>query len=163
MPINVASVNVASVVESVEAAPLIRVFVYGTLKPGEVNHRVCEPYVVAAHPAIAPGRLYQLPFDYPAMTPDDPGEVQGCLLTFTDPRILGILDAFEQHDPDVFQRLLPDRDIHHHQYQRQQIALRSPTESAWAYVMTRHQIEQLNGIAVPSGQWSGGGILGYKD
>lgn len=149
------------------ASPLIRVFVYGTLKPGEANYRVCEPYVVGAHPAIAPGGLYQLPFDYPAMTLEDPGEVQGCLLTFTDPAILDILDEFEQHDPETFLRLMPDRDIAHHQYQRQRIPLlsleRSPTESAWAYIMTRHQVTQLNGVTIPTGQWSGGGILGYKD
>ncbi len=149
------------------ATPLIHVFVYGTLKPGEANHRVCEPYVVAAQPAIAPGGLYHLPFDYPAMTLDDPGQVKGCLLTFTDPCILDILDQFEQHDPAKFLRLMPDRDITHHQYQRRWIPLlsaaRSPSESAWAYIMTRYQVTQLNGIAVPSGDWSGGGHLGYKD
>ena len=50
----------------------IQVFVYGTLKPGEVNYQLyCAESVVEFFPAVAKGLLYKLPIGYPAMTRGD--------------------------------------------------------------------------------------------
>lgn len=144
---------------------MIRIFVYGTLQPGEVNHRVCAADVVEAQPAIAIGRVYHLPFDYPAMTPEEPGWVQGYLLTFSTTAILAKLDQFEQHDPDTFAEIAPGHSLATHQYSRQLITVFSPQhirlKPAWGYVMTREQIHHLKGELVPDGCWEGRG-KGFK-
>jgi gamma-glutamylcyclotransferase (GGCT)/AIG2-like uncharacterized protein YtfP len=138
---------------------LIRVFVYGSLKPGQANHYVCERYVVDAHPAIANGHLFHLPFGYPAMTSGGTGLVSGYLLTFTDRSILSILDDFEQHDPEEFWRYVPGQRLEANQYFRRELPIftpeRSPLESAWSYVMEPQQIQRLGGIAIPDGNWQG--------
>ncbi|MDX2232693.1 MAG: gamma-glutamylcyclotransferase family protein [Leptolyngbyaceae cyanobacterium bins.349] len=138
---------------------LIKFFVYGTLKPGEMNHRVCAPYVVDVQPAIATGQVYHLPFGYPAMTLEEHGQVHGHLLTFIEPTILAILDELEHHDPEVFQRVAPGQSFMANQYQRREITVVTPRsaqpETAWGYVMTPAQIFCLRGQRVPSGCWTG--------
>ena len=48
---------------------LLRVFVYGTLKPGEANYEFyCGSEVVETKKAWTRGELYTLPQGYPAMT-----------------------------------------------------------------------------------------------
>ena len=136
----------------------IQVFVYGTLKPGEVNYRICAPYVLKAQPAIASGQVYHLPFNYPAMAIATEGMVQGVLLSFADAEILTILDDFEQHDPTAFQRLLPQHAVEAYQYSRKKIQTytpkRTPLEAAWGYVMELDQIYHLQGLLIPDGYWS---------
>ena len=40
----------------------VQIFVYGTLKPGEINYQLlCQDTVLASHRAIARGHLYYLP------------------------------------------------------------------------------------------------------
>jgi gamma-glutamylcyclotransferase (GGCT)/AIG2-like uncharacterized protein YtfP len=47
----------------------VRVFVYGTLKPGEANYqRYCAGKVVDAERTSVLGKLFALPMGYPAMT-----------------------------------------------------------------------------------------------
>lgn len=134
---------------------MIRVFTYGTLKPGEINHRVCAADVVEVQPAIAIGRLYHLPFEYPAMTLEEKGIVQGYVLTFSQPEILAALDQFEQHDPETFQQVAPRQSLDDSQYSRLLLNVftphQTPLDPAWGYVMTRSQIEQLQGVPVPNG------------
>ncbi len=136
----------------------VQVFVYGTLKPGEANYRICEPYVVETQPAIAQGRLFHLPLGYPAAAFRETAWVQGYVLTFADPEILPMLDKFEQHDPSQFQHYAPALILEHHQYDRQQIKTftteRSPLGFAWSYGMTLKQIQHLGGQEVQGGIWS---------
>jgi gamma-glutamylcyclotransferase (GGCT)/AIG2-like uncharacterized protein YtfP len=49
------------------AQPLLRVFVYGTLKRGERNHAAYCRGAVSAQPALVIGRLYHLPQGYPML------------------------------------------------------------------------------------------------
>ena len=50
----------------------LRVFVYGTLKPGEANYqRYCAGKLVNAQRAMVLGKLFALPAGYPAMTLGD--------------------------------------------------------------------------------------------
>ncbi len=129
----------------------LKIFVYGTLKPGETNYqRYCAGKVVEAKRAIAFGQLFDLPLGYPAMTLGD-SPVQGFLLTFADPNVLSILDELEDYDP----QRLPEEN----EYYRQQIDIYSPTGQAlglaWVYLMTSKQVQYLEGIPIPSGWWSG--------
>ncbi|WP_052487737.1 gamma-glutamylcyclotransferase family protein [Gordoniibacillus kamchatkensis] len=51
--------------------PGIPVFVYGTLLPGECNHRIVAPHLAAApSPGAVRGRLYDAG-EYPGLVPDD--------------------------------------------------------------------------------------------
>lgn len=133
-------------------------FVYGTLKPGEANHWVCAPYIANIQAAIALGRLYRLPFGYPAMTTEEEGIVQGYLCSFTEPQIVSILDEFEQHDPHQFEQVAPGQIFDANQYCRKLLTLytpkRSPLGCAWGYVMTHEQIRRLSGQLVPEGNWN---------
>lgn len=127
----------------------MKVFVYGTLKPGECNYlRYCEGKVVAAEGAIAIGQLFALSLGYPAMTAGV-GTVYGFVLTFTDSSILEELDRLEDYD-----RLRPPEK---NEYQRQEIEVfnrdRQSLGMAWAYLMWRDRIHSLGGIPLPDGCW----------
>lgn len=130
---------------------LIRVFVYGTLKPGESNYqRYCTGKVVEQKKAIALGQLFSLPFGYPAMTPGN-FLVHGFLLSFTDPHILAQLDLLEDYDPQ--------RPVTENEYYRQLIEVYDEAQTslgnAWAYLMTPAQINFFGGVLLPNGEWKG--------
>lgn len=129
----------------------IKVFVYGTLKPGEVNYqRYCTGKVVEVKRVIAFGQLFDLPLGYPAMTLGE-STVQGFVLTFSAPDILSILDTLEDYNPN--------RTPEQNEYHRQQIEIYNLTRQviglAWVYLMTLEQVQQLEGILIPSGWWNG--------
>ena len=138
---------------------MIKVFVYGTLKPGEINYSLCDCWVIEACPAIASGSIYQLPFGYPAMVAEGCGVVHGVVLSFADSTILQQLDEFEQHDPDVFQRYCSGLSLDAHQYQRRAIAVFGQAGIAWgvawAYLMTSTQVSQVSGVLMANGNWAG--------
>lgn len=129
----------------------LKIFVYGTLKPGEVNYqRYCGGKVIEEKPAIALGKLFSLTLGYPAMTPGE-SIVHGFLLTFTDSTILTILDELEDYNPNR----IPEEN----EYYRQEIEIydldRKSLGLAWVYLMTFTQVQQLGGILISSGSWRG--------
>lgn len=130
----------------------MRVFVYGTLKPGEVNFkRYCKGKVSAITAAYTYGHLYALRVGYPAMTVGDT-QVSGVLLTFDDETLLSAIDDLEDYDPSR----LPTENL----YQREQLQLYAPSgESlgeAWGYRMPFWRVQQLGGLFLSSGCWRGG-------
>lgn len=130
---------------------LLKVFVYGTLKPGECNYpRYCEGKVVDSCPAIARGKLFHLRYrGYPAMMVGE-GQVQGILLTFADSTVLNDLDRLEDYQPQ--------RPPAQNEYQRQQVEIfHSDWQSlgwAWAYFMLPDRVQTLGGMLLPEGFWS---------
>lgn len=129
--------------------PPIRVFVYGTLKPGEQNYQqYCEGKVVAVEPAIARGKLYGLAVGYPALGRGDE-IIHGFVLSFREPDSLAQLDSLEDYHPGVPAPL--------NLYQREQAAVFRPDGtafgSAWLYRMELDKITQLGGVHRPDGQW----------
>lgn len=128
---------------------LIRVFVYGTLKPEESNYeRYCKGKVITAQRAIAFGQLFSLPMGYPAMVSGNQ-PVQGFVLSFSDPKILESLDRLEGYSPHNPQN--------QNEYDRQQIEIFDEANRtlgfAWVYLMNHQQVELLGGILLPSGTW----------
>jgi gamma-glutamylcyclotransferase (GGCT)/AIG2-like uncharacterized protein YtfP len=128
----------------------LKVFVYGTLKPGEENyHCYCASHVIEAKKAYTWGRLYHLPLGYPAMTTGK-SKVIGFLLTFSNQEILKSLDELEDYSS-----LRSPQD---NEYERQKIPVYDlsgePLDEAWSYVMTACKVKQLKGVLVPSGWWS---------
>lgn len=77
------------------------VLVYGTLRRGMANHdRFCFD-VLDVVPAWTTGRLYDLPYGFPAMVAAADGRVIGELLAFPDPAVaIRRLDQLEGFRPD---------------------------------------------------------------
>lgn len=79
------------------------VFVYGTLRPGDVRWRFLEPFVVdEGWPDTVAGRLFDTGLDYPAAILDGRAQPGGtitgqtyALLTVSIARCLEVLDAEE--------------------------------------------------------------------
>lgn len=128
-----------------------KVFVYGTLKPGEINHQLyCADKVIETVRAYTQGRLFNLPLGYPAMSTGS-SRVEGFLLVFPDSSILASLDDLEDYHPQ--------RPPQKNEYYRQktlvyQLSGRS-LGLAWSYFMTQEKIEKLGGVEVASGWWTG--------
>jgi gamma-glutamylcyclotransferase (GGCT)/AIG2-like uncharacterized protein YtfP len=130
---------------------MLKVFVYGTLKPGEVNYsRYCAGKVVEAQKAYTYGKLFALPMGYPAMTKGNT-RVYGYLLSFTDSNILSQLDQLEDYHPK--------RAAAENEYNRQKIEIYSlqgeSLGEAWAYLMDINQVYQMGGVLQTDGWWSG--------
>jgi gamma-glutamylcyclotransferase (GGCT)/AIG2-like uncharacterized protein YtfP len=132
-------------------ADLLKVFVYGTLKPGEFYYsQYCEAAVVEAQAAIAHGCLFHLPLGYPAMTVGQ-NLVYGFVLSFADSSVLDRLDELEGYDPR--------NPIDENEYIRQTVEIFSldwqPLGEAWTYLMSIDQVKQLGGMQLPDGCWTG--------
>ncbi|MBE8968730.1 gamma-glutamylcyclotransferase [Nostocales cyanobacterium LEGE 12452] len=139
---------------NIKLSDLVRVFVYGTLKPREANYkRYCSGKVVDVKTAFVQGKLFALPMGYPAMTLGD-SQVYGYLLSFSNPKILNKLDVLEDYQPN---RQTPEN-----LYNRKIIEVYEPQSLslgwAWVYLMTLEQVEQLGGFLQPGGWWSGCGL-----
>ncbi|MCL2933367.1 MAG: gamma-glutamylcyclotransferase [Trichodesmium sp. MAG_R03] len=129
----------------------IQVFVYGTLKPGEVNYQFyCAKYVVEFFPAVAKGLLYKLPIGYPAMTRGD-SNVHGFVLSFKNPKVLLELDKLEDYHPEC----PPEKN----EYQRQSINTFSSDKKyiyrVWSYLMSPEKVELLGAQILLDGFWTG--------
>lgn len=142
---------------SVRYSPCL-VFVYGTLKPGEVNYpRFCEGFVATAEPVLTPGKLYQIPHQSPAMPNGypaltlEPGWVEGYLLSFTTADVLTRLDQLEDYQIG--------RSPEENEYQRQLVPIYDREKNflteAWGYIMTRQQAQALGGNPLNTSIWSG--------
>jgi gamma-glutamylcyclotransferase (GGCT)/AIG2-like uncharacterized protein YtfP len=129
----------------------VRVFVYGTLKPGEANF---EPYcggkVREVTPAYTQGHLYALPLGYPAMTTGDT-QVRGALLTFDDESVLSDIDDLEDYNPN----LPPSQNLYHREWLTVYAPSGESLGEAWGYRMAFWRVQQLGGVFLPSGNWQG--------
>ena len=128
----------------------LRIFVYGTLKPGESNYqRLCVGKVLEEEKAIAFGQLFDLPLGYPGMTVGE-SPIQGFVLTFADTAILSILDELEDYDPN--------RSETDNEYNRQLIETFDLSGKSlglvWVYLMSLERVQRLGGVMLSSGCWS---------
>ncbi len=129
---------------------MIKVFVYGTLKPGEENYpRYFAGKVVNTTRAVAQGKLFALPMGYPAMTPGE-NAVHGYLLSFTNLNVLTALDELEDYHPA--------RTASENLYNREQTKTYDlqgySLGWAWIYIMTEELAIQLGGVHQFDGWWS---------
>ncbi|KEF33460.1 hypothetical protein RDMS_12330 [Deinococcus sp. RL] len=129
-----------------------RVFVYGTLRPGERNAalttRFGPPTVQRA--TLPAFRLFHLmPEGYPAIVPGDVGQgVRGEVLSYSLEvwrQLLPLLDALEgvEETPPLYRR----------ERVRVTLALGGAAE-VWTYVYARAaRLEQSGAVLVSSGDW----------
>ena len=130
---------------------ILDVFVYGTLKPGEVNYPAyCEGKVTSQIPAYTWGDLYALSVGYPAMVEGN-NKVQGVLLQLNNINTLKSLDQLEGYQED--------RRSHLNEYNRQLVTVYRLDDraiaQAWVYFMTLAKVRQYQGEKVTSGNWTG--------
>ena len=128
----------------------VKVFVYGTLKPGEINYQYyCDGKVQSLCRAYTWGNLYSLPVGYPAMTSGD-NQAWGMLLTFANLNILDSLDKLENYQETRASEL--------NEYYRILVPVFSCTDEllgeAWCYLMTIARVKKYNGKAISSGWWT---------
>ena len=128
----------------------IRVFVYGTLKPGKSNYPIyCQGKTIAEIPAYTRGQLYHLLPGYPAMTRGN-NRVEGYLLIFSRSDILQSLDILEDYCETKAANL--------NLYSRQQLPIYSlsdePLGIAWCYLMTLEKITQFQGQLLNDYSWN---------
>lgn len=155
--------------------PMLRVFVYGTLKRGFHNHeRLCQA-ATACHPATTWGQLYHLPAGYPALIiPDGHALALGTGNPLADARtqqnfksaetcrpegdwdtVHGEVLAFEDAESalpplDWLEGFTPGEPG---LYDRVLIQVQSQNRwmTAWVYVM--HEVRK--GVRVKDGNWQG--------
>jgi gamma-glutamylcyclotransferase (GGCT)/AIG2-like uncharacterized protein YtfP len=130
---------------------MLDIFVYGTLKPGEINYQIyCHQVAIASQIAYARGQLFDLPLGYPAMTVGN-NWIEGYVLTFAQEDILVSLDILEEYDEK--------RSPQENEYYRSRILVyapsKQPLKEAWSYLMTPEKVKQLKGLLLPSGFWHG--------
>jgi gamma-glutamylcyclotransferase (GGCT)/AIG2-like uncharacterized protein YtfP len=128
---------------------MLRVFVYGTLKPGQFNYQAyCSDLTTTIQPAKLRGQLFDLSVGYPGMIAGKDW-VKGYLLSFKNAAVLADLDRLEDYQSD--------RPSHKNEYQREWVEVFDEEERtqgfAWAYFMSLEKVEQYEGIWVANGDW----------
>lgn len=129
---------------------MLKVFVYGTLKPGERNYQFYCAQAVSVQKAIAYGKLYDLPMGYPAAVFGETSLIRGYLLTFIDAAILQALDELEDY--------YPNQPTSQNLYQRHQIEVYDLSKKSlgkvWTYSMNQQQINNYSGTLIDEGWWT---------
>jgi len=123
------------------------VFVYGTLKEGMANHdRFCGD-ALTIEPAFTNGRLYHLPYGFPAMFDAPDGQVFGEVMTFPDiKKTLERLDSLEGYRPG-------DNQNHYIRVGKAVTILNSrKTVRAWVYVYPKSRL-RLDFTPIATGNW----------
>jgi gamma-glutamylcyclotransferase (GGCT)/AIG2-like uncharacterized protein YtfP len=88
---------------------ITHLFVYGTLRPGQVRWRHLAPFVTdEGHDASVPGALYDTGNGYPAARFEGPGSIRGRIYELRPDRLdecLHLLDEVEGAVLDLFHRV----------------------------------------------------------
>lgn len=107
--------------ESTKPEPLNRVFIYGTLIPGQVRWPYMASYVAHNEADNTPGLLYATPFGYPAARFDATGNldrlIQGYTMTIhphTLESCLAELDEIESAVTGLYHRVVIETGNGHH-------------------------------------------------
>jgi len=122
-----------------------RIFVYGSLKFGEINHhRIFAGFDIKVRPAWTYGDLYDLGY-FPALT-DGNNKVYGELIEFNNLEILTRVDSLEGYRGE--------NSIYNF-YERRGIQVFSDKEefTTWAYFLNKSKIIDSEGELIISGVW----------
>jgi len=125
------------------------VLCYGTLMKGLAHHaRFCGD-ALTIEPAVTTGRLFHLPYGYPAMFDVPDRQVLGEVMTFPDiEETLRALDYLEGYHPEGRSHYLRiSKPV--------TILPRMKTVIAWCYVYPDDRLEEIEHIGefIPGGCW----------
>ena len=121
-------------------------FVYGSLKFGEMNHdRIFGGFDIKVTPAWTYGKLYDLGH-FPALT-DGNNKVYGELIEFDNPEILKRVDYLEGYRGENNSYNFYDR-------RETQVFTDKNEVTAWAYILNKSKIIEFDGELITSGVWS---------
>ena len=122
-----------------------RLFVYGSLKFGEINHhRIFSGYDIKITSAWTYGMLYDLGY-FPALTEGN-NKVYGELIEFNNLEILVRVDSLEGYRGENSNFNLYDR--------MEIIVFTDKNEfTAWTYILRRSKIIEAEGELITSGIW----------
>lgn len=131
--------------------PDLKVFVYGTLKPG--GHYwpdFCQGKLASEpRPAKIRGELYDLHVGYPGLLLSGDQWVHGYVLEMVDEAAFAGLDYLEGY--------VPGRPEAENDYNRLRVRCFSPEgkplDEVWIYEMTAEKIAQHKGTRIESGDW----------
>lgn len=116
----------------------VRLFVYGSLLPGQEGYPLVEPFLLSREPGMVRGKLYAA--EYARYVPGGDDMVRGEWYTL-DPRVLPILDDYEDyHGPGH-----PDNE-----YERVAVADAATGAVGWVYARPAAGPEDR---LVESGNW----------
>jgi len=128
---------------------ITRIFVYGTLLKGMGNHdRFCGD-ALTIESAVTTGRLYHLPYGFPAMFDSPDGQVFGEAMTFPD--IEKTIEAM-----DYLEGYRPAGRCHYLRIAKPvSILSKNMTALAWVYVYPEERLEEIKrtGEMVSGGCW----------
>ena len=127
-----------------------RVFVYGTLKPGEDNFgHFCYGKYLSMVDAYTYGDIYDLPLGFPAMV-ESKNKAYGVVYEFVDKETTKQIDILEGYNED-----LP---YENNLYYKKQIRVFNKEGKnlglAWAYFMNINRVLACGGHLVKDGNWS---------
>jgi len=123
-----------------------RLFVYGSLKYGEMNHdRIFGGFDIKVTPAWTYGELYDLGY-FPALT-EGTNKVYGELIEFDNLEILQRIDSLEGYRGE---------NSNFNFYDRKEIQVFTDDNefTAWAYFLNKSKIIDSGGELITSGVWS---------
>jgi len=126
-----------------------RIFVYGTLLEGMPNHDWFCGDVLTIEPAVTTGRLYHLPYGFPAMFDSPDGQVFGEVMTFPN-----IDEKLKQLD--YLEGYRTQRHSHYIRISKPVLILsKRKTTMAWVYVYPEERLEEIKrvGEIVSGGCW----------
>ncbi|WP_411955287.1 gamma-glutamylcyclotransferase [Alkalibacillus sp. S2W] len=117
------------------------VFVYGTLRYGERNHRIIAEEKLIAYQASIQGRMVDTELGFPAVVLDDSSWVYGEVYEVSEETLIKI-NALEGYEPK--------QDPY---YERVQVEVKTDYGflNAYTYYMVAHQVKEWSTIA--SGDW----------
>ncbi|HOC94199.1 MAG TPA: gamma-glutamylcyclotransferase [bacterium] len=127
------------------------IFVYGTLMRGMSNHNRFSGDALTIEPAVTTGRLYHLPYGFPAMFDAPDGQVFGEVMTFPDfQETLNRLDYLEGYRPSG---------TSHYVRVSKSVTILSKREitTAWVYIYPKSRLEDIRrvgGKLVRDGRWN---------
>ncbi|TVP81206.1 MAG: gamma-glutamylcyclotransferase [Puniceicoccaceae bacterium] len=128
----------------------VKVFVYGTLKPG--GHywpQYCEGKVARQQPAKIRGELYDLHVGYPGLRLQGQAWVYGYCLELKDPAHLDSLDYLEGY--------APNRPESENEYNRIRVPCfdleDQPIGQVWAYEITPSAFAKNQTTHIQNGNW----------
>lgn len=120
---------------------MIMVFVYGTLRKGEVNHRFLESAVCIAEQSWTFGELYDSNYGYPAIKQASSTRVYGELYSITEKQLVE-LDELEGYSEsgknNLYERII------------QTIHTDQGTHEAYVYIANKSNLLKRE---IPNGDW----------